>query len=66
MSADGVLIGPGGQPINPALTGSTERDVARALRGPDRVASAKEIAKQDPKLVANVLRNWIHTGSNNE
>ena len=67
LGSDGVLIGPDGQPLTThALESSSDPDVARALRGPDRVKTAREIAEQDPKLVANVVRNWIHTGSNNE
>ena len=67
LSPEGVLVGPDGLPVSAAkLENTSNADVARALRGPDRVMSAREIAKQDPKLVANVVRNWIHTGSNNE
>ena len=36
------------------------RAIARALRGPNKLANAREIARQDPKLVANVVRTRVN------
>lgn len=43
-----------------------KKAIAAILRGPDKVLNAKAIAKQDPKLVANVVRNWVKGGSGDE
>jgi len=43
----------------PALEGP---DVTATLRDPGHLEAAREIARQDPKLVANLVRTWVNNG----
>ena len=67
-AADGTIVDANGEPLDVVLGGTLADPAAlsaakRTLMIGNRITSARELAAQDPKLVANVVRTWIHTGS---
>jgi flagellar M-ring protein FliF len=42
--------------------GMDPNDVTAALKEPGRLEAAREIARQNPKLVANLVRTWVNNG----
>ena len=47
------------QPANMASLPSPSEEDAPAVVQADRLTAAKQLAKSDPKMVANVVKSWV-------